>query len=511
MSDSLQPPESRDPDPVPMTEAPERPDSGDRPRVGVDEWVARVEERRERGEGLVAWARIAWDRLPPVGQIALFIIPAAVFPLLTNDPNLFRYGIVTLVYALSALGLNIVVGYAGLLDLGYVAFLGFGAYFYGLLASQHSGRHWQAELAIPVVVLGTALLGLVIGLPSRRLVGDYLAIVTLFFLQAFAVFVNNANRINFPYIGHVDLTGGPNGLDQIDPLNLFGFKIASNTGEFYFALISFSILLGALYLLSDSRTGRALRALREDPLAAEAMSIPVNRLKLLAFALGAGVAGFTGCLWGTVYTGAFPTDFDVPLLITVYAVLLLGGAGSLKGVIFGAVVINVVPELLRDANNARWIFYGVMVLGLLLAMKPLRRALSVLGALVVFGFALHPIADAVWPRMTARHVEGSSSVLGRALSWFLNHWMLLPSHATKMGDFAFVIAIALGVALLELSRRWRTIALVPTLYIAAFAWENRLIDETAGATRLLLLGALLVVLMNARPQGLFGTARVEIV
>ncbi|MDQ2982835.1 MAG: branched-chain amino acid ABC transporter permease [Actinomycetota bacterium] len=510
MSDTP-PSEPRPPDEVPKTDPPERPDSGDRPRVGVDEWVASHEERRERGTGFYPWALDLWERLPAIAKLAVFVVPAGFFPLMSSNPNLFRYGIVTLIYALLALGLNIVVGYAGLLDLGYVAFLGFGAYFYGFLASNHSGRHWQAEVAIPLVVATTALLGLLLGLPSRRLVGDYLAIVTLFFLQAFAVFVNNANRIDFPYVGKTDVTGGPNGLDQIDPLNLFGWKLNSNTEYYYFALITFAIVMGGLYLLSDSRTGRALRALREDPLAAEAMSIPVNRLKLLAFALGAATAGFVGVIWGAVYTGAFPTDFDVPLLITVYAVLLLGGAGSLGGVVFGAIVINVVPELLRDPNNARWIFYGAIVLGLAFGLRPWRRAAAMVVGLIAFGLAVHAIADAAWPRMTARHIGGSSSTTGEALTDFLNNWMLLPSHPRQIANVAFVLAIVIGVLLRELPQHWRTIMLVPTLYIAAFAWENRLIQETAGATRLILLGALLVVLMNARPQGLFGTARVEIV
>ncbi len=165
----------------------------DQPRIGVDEWVASVEGKRERYSGVVGRFRRMWDALPVGGRLLVFAIPAAIFPLVTTEGNLFRYGLITLIYALLALGLNIVVGFAGLLDLGYVAFFGFGAYLYGIMASGHSGHHLQAEIAIPIVVVASALLGLLLGLTSWRLLGDYLAIVTLFFLQAFVIFVNNAN------------------------------------------------------------------------------------------------------------------------------------------------------------------------------------------------------------------------------------------------------------------------------------------------------------------------------
>src|SRR5919204_4240478 len=269
---------------------PAAPGAADEARIGVDEWVAQVEARREAYTGIAGYVRLAWDRLPPAGRLVLFVVPAAVAPLLMGPGNLFRYGLFTLVYVLLAYGLNVVVGFAGLLDLGYIAFFGWGAYTYGIFASPHFNNHWQAEIAVPIAVGASALAGLVVGLPSRRLLGDYLAIVTLFFGQAFVVFVNNANRIDFPHFGHVDLTGGSNGLANIDPLNLFGYKIESTREYFWFLLAAFALVLTALYFANESRTGRAWRALREDPLAAESMTIPVNRLKLLAFAFGAGVA-----------------------------------------------------------------------------------------------------------------------------------------------------------------------------------------------------------------------------
>jgi branched-chain amino acid transport system permease protein len=272
----------------------------DTPRIGVDEWVASVEGKRERYTGVRGAFAREWERLPPPARVLVFAIPAALFPLVTTDGNVFRYGLFTLVYALLALGLNIVVGFAGLLDLGYVAFFGCGAYLYAILASPQFGNHWQAEAAIPVVVVFTAIVGLLVGLPSRRLFGDYLAILTLFFGQAFVIFVNNANRIDFPIFGHTDLTGGSNGIANIDPLNFFGYTIDSTKKQYYFLLISVALVLILLMFVNESRTGRAWRALREDPLAAEVMSIPVNRLKLLAFVCGAATAGFTGAIYGTI-------------------------------------------------------------------------------------------------------------------------------------------------------------------------------------------------------------------
>ena len=488
------------------SDLPERPDARDRPRVGVDEWVAQVEGRRERGRGLAGAAWRFWEWLPPFGRLGLFVVPAALFPIFTGSNTLSRFGVFTLLYVLLGLGLNVVVGFSGLLDLGYVAFYGFGAYTYGFLASGHSGHHWQAEAAIPVVVVLTALLGLLLGLPSRRLLGDYLAIVTLFFGQAFVTFVNNANYINFPFFGHVDLTGGANGLDRIDPLNFFGYRLVTTKQNFYFLLGAFVVVISALYFANESRTGRAWRALREDPLAAEAMSIPVNRLKLLAFSFGAATAGFTGAIYGAIHTGAFPGDYDIGLLITVYAVVILGGTGSLAGVVLGAIIVNCAPEILRTPNQAGWLFYGAIVVALLVKLRPWRRLAGVLAALVGLGFALRGIADAVWPRMTAGTGQGAGLA-----ARMVDHWVLLPRHPEKMADFAYVILIAAILFVTQIRGIWRTVALVPTLYLVAFVWENRLIQETAGATRLILLGALLIGLMNARPQGLMGTARVEIV
>jgi branched-chain amino acid transport system permease protein len=481
---------------------PER-EAVDQPRVGVDDWVAQAEQRREAQTGLTGYVVRGWERVPPFGRLVILLGPFAIFPFFANEGNLFRYGLITIIYALLALGLNVVVGFAGLLDLGYVAFFGFGAYLYGIMASGHSGHHLQAEIAVPIVVVSTALLGLLLGLVSWRLLGDYLAIVTLFFLQAFVIFVNN--DWSYPFVGKVDLTGGANGLDQIDPLNFFGYEITTTKGYYFYTLIALALLMIMLYFVNGSRTGRAWRALREDPLAAETMTIPVNRLKLLAFMFGAATAGFSGTIFGAVQSGAFPGDYDVGLLITIYAIVILGGLGSIGGVVVGALIINGAPELLRSSSNARFLFYGVILLALFVALKPWYKPVIVLLGTIAFGFVVHAIVDATWSRGTAGHIDGGGS-FGRALE----HWVILPTQAGRIAGWAYFALICAALILTLLHGWWRTIALIPTLYLAAFVWENKLVQQVSGATRLLLLGALLVVIMNVRPSGIFGTSRVEI-
>src|SRR5438093_6316131 len=425
---------------------PEPDDPADRSRVGTDEWVARVDERRTAQKGLTGAVARAWERLPAAGRLVVLLGPFAIFPFITNEGNLYRYGLIPIIYALLAMGLNVVVGFAGLLDLAYVAFFGFGAYLYGIMASGHSGHHLQAEIAIPIVVVSSALLGLLLGLTSWRLLGDYLAIVTLFFLQAFVIFVNNANGgpsdFAYPFVGRVDLTGGANGLDQIDPLNFFGYHITTTKGYYFYTLISLALLMTMLYFVNKSRTGRAWRALREDPLAAEVMSMPVNRLKLLAFMFGAATAGFTGTIFGAVQSGAFPGDYDVGLLITIYAIVILGGLGSIGGVVIGALVVNGAPELLRSSSNARVLFYGVILLAALVAIRPWYRLVVVLLGTVAFGAVVHVVVAAAWPRGTAGHVQGGGA-FGRAL----DHWVLIPTHAGRLAGWAYFVLILAALVL----------------------------------------------------------------
>ncbi len=482
------------------------PDERDRPRIGVDEWAAEAEARTERYSGLTAPIRRAFDGLPPPARLLLFVALAAALPLGTTNDFVIRVGVDTLLFALLALGLNIVVGWAGLLDLGYVAFYGFGAYGYAMLSSNQFHVHWPTWASIPVVVAASALLGFLVGLPSRRLVGDYLAIVTLFFGQIFVTVTTNGNRVSLlGFSGSHDITGGPNGIANIDPFNFLGHDLIAVKAYFYVALVTFALVIGGLYFASESRTGRAWRALREDSLAAELMGMPVSWLKLSAFAFGAATAGLTGTIFAALNTGVFASDFDVPLLITVYAMVILGGSGSLAGAAVGAILINVTLEVLRTPDHARWIFYGVIVFSLLAKLRPWRWLAVVLGGTVALGFAVHAIVASVWSRGTEGAIEE-----GGFLGGPLQHWLVLPSNPDQIGNYAFVGLIAAVIALTTLRGRIRTLALVPVLYLAAFVWENRLVIEPS-ITRLLLLGAVLIALMNARPHGLLGAPRVEIV
>jgi ABC-type branched-subunit amino acid transport system permease subunit len=488
-----------------IPDLPAPPDVLDRPRVGVDEWVAHVEERRKRYTGLAGIAHRVVSVVPGPARLGLFALFAATLPLWMGRGDLFSYGIFTLLYALLGLGLNVVVGYAGLLDLGYVAFFGFGAYFYAELSSDQYGIHWSAAASIAVVVVATALLGLVLGLSSRRLLGDYLAIVTLFFGQAFVVFVNVGN----PTIAGKGLTGGPNGIADIDPLGFFGYRLTTRTQQFYFLLLSVVVVLVGLHFLSESRTGRAWRALREDPLAAEAMTIPVKRLKLMAFAFGAAIAGFAGCVFASVLTAVTAGNFDLPLLITIYAVVILGGLGSLTGVVLGAIVINVSFQFLapeNPQNNARILFYLVVLLLLMLSLRRWWRVGAVVGGIVGLGLVTRLLVEAVAPSWA-----GGPVVEGGRLAGAINEWVVIPASGHgRFGNFAYV-ALVVAILILTRVRGWlRTALLVPVVYLAAVVWENSFVEEPAVA-RWILFGALLMGLMTLRPQGLFGTPRVEIV
>jgi ABC-type branched-subunit amino acid transport system permease subunit len=476
----------------------------DRPRVGVDDWVASVEDRRERRGGFAGLARQIDRVVPPAARLAVFAALAATLPLWMDRGDLFVYGIFTLIYILLGLGLNVVVGYAGLLDLGYVALFGFGAYFYALLSSEHYGVHWPSALSIPVVVVSTALLGLVLGIPSRRLLGDYLAIVTLFFGQAFVVFVNAAN----PTVAGHGLTGGPNGIADIDPNDIFGYELTSRTQQYYFILGVVLLVLVALHFLSESRTGRAWRALREDPLAAEAMSIPVNRLKLMAFAFGAAIAGLAGCIFAAVLTAVTSGNFALPILITIYAVVILGGIGSLTGVVIGAIVINFSFQFLAPENpqtSARLLFYAMIVLLLALGVRPWWRLGVVFGGVVALGFLAHTVAGAIDSSWTSGAV-----VEGGRLAGVISDWVIIPSGHDRFANAAYIALVVLVLTLTRVHGWWRTVVMIPTVYLTAVVWETSFVEQPAVA-RWILFGALLVFLMTVRPQGLLGTPRVEIV
>ena len=474
-------------------------------RIGVDSWVAESEARRSRSPGAV-FGR-GWEKTPDALKLLAFAGVASSVPFWTNQGDLSIFGVVTLLYVALGLGLNVVVGLAGLLDLGYVAFFGIGAYTYAELSSPHYGIHWPAEVTIPIAMAVPALVGVVLGFASRRLLGDYLAIVTLFLAQAFVFFTNVSN----PH----DFTGGPNGIPNVDPLTFFSYQLTSNKQIYFFLLIVVTLLATAIYFINQSRTGRAWRAQREDPLAAEVMSIPVNRIKILAFVVGAAIAGLCGAMLAAIEHAAVSSDYNVNVLILIYAIVILGGFGSIAGVFVGAIIINCVFQYLEPQNPhpevKRWLFYGTIVL-LVLLIKPRIRPALVLAATVGFGFAVHAIvaatAGAAWTATTI--IEPTTGLPVSGGTWIAK-WAVIPvdSHG-NVNNIIFIGLIAAIILTAALKGWWRLAALVPTLYLTVLAWEN-LLAQNGAVTAYLLFGALLIGLMASRPQGLLGTARVEIV
>ena len=493
--------ETPDLPPPPPEPSPDEPGS----RIGVDSWVAEADKRRLRGRGplgLLAWG---WESSPDSLKLLAFVGIAASLPywLLTSEGDLFNFGLFTLLFIGLGQGLNVVVGLSGLLDLGYVAFWGIGAYAYAELSSPYYGIHWPAEATIPIAMAGAALPAAILGFASRRLLGDYLAIVTLFFASAFLAFTNTAN----PTVGGRGLTGGANGIPNLDPLTFFGHRLTSTKALYFFTLGTVAVVAGAIYFANQSRIGRAWRASREDPLAAEVMSIPVNRLKILAFVVGAAVAGLLGAIYAAITTATVSTNFNLGVLIIIYAIIILGGFGSIAGVFVGAIVINVSFEFLEPQTDhpafKRWLFYGLIVF-VVTKLKPWYRPALVLAGTVGFGFAVHALVQAT---------AGDAWTSGKTISGagWIAHWAVIPRVNHDNFDNVLYIGLVLAILLVaSLKGWWRMVALAPTLYLTALVWENVLIDSPA-VTALILFGVMLIVLMAVRPQGLLGTARVEIV
>jgi branched-chain amino acid transport system permease protein len=478
------------------------------PAVGRDEWVARHGQHVVRRSGRVGIIEERLRSVPWWAWLTLLVGIICLLPVVVESGYVRRVAFDTVIFMLLALGLNVVVGWGGLLDLGYVAFFGIGAYAYAMLASDQFDIHLPSIVLIPLVAVIGGVAGWLVGLPSRRLTGDYLAIVTLFFFQIFLTFTNNGDDVR----GH-NLTNGPNGILDVDELSFFGRTLSRTTSEgqfaisyLYVALAFFVLVYVALRLLNDSRTGRAWRSLREDPLAAELMGMPVNTLKLLAFASGASVAALTGTFTASLNGSVFPQDFEFPLLITLYTMVILGGAGSQAGVVLGAILISVLLEVLREPGDARSLFYVLVVLGLVGTLRLSRQLAVVLGGTIALGFVARAVAGAVDDGWTAGVGGGG----GRLASW-ASDWVIVPSQlAGWVAPVTYIGLIAMVLALTVVGGWTRVVLLVPTLYLAAFVWENVLLAKPE-PTRYVVLGALLVAVMIARPAGILGEKRVEIV
>jgi branched-chain amino acid transport system permease protein len=302
-------------------------------------------------------------------KIVIFLIAAVALIALPLFAQQFGQGWVrimalALLYVLLALGLNIVVGFAGLLDLGYVAFYALGAYMYALLASPHlaenfegfkamfpNGLHTPIWLVVPLAAALAGVAGALLGAPTLKLRGDYLAIVTLGFGEIIRVFMNNLEQ---PY----NITNGPRGLDRIDPMtlpglnfgkaiDLGGFAIPSVTLYYYLflTLVVFSVVI--CYRLETSRIGRAWMAIREDEIAAKAMGINTRNMKLLAFAMGATFGGVSGSMFAAFQGFVSPESFSLMESVMIVAMIVLGGLGHIPGVILGALMLSALPEVLR--------------------------------------------------------------------------------------------------------------------------------------------------------------------
>ncbi len=302
-------------------------------------------------------------------------------------------------YLMLALGLNIVVGFAGLLDLGYIAFYAVGAYTYALLASPHLTEHFPALaqayphglhvpiwVTLPIGASIAAVFGILLGAPVLKLRGDYLAIVTLGFGEIIRIFINNLNApLNF--------TNGPSGITLIDPVRILNLDLAhpgtvlglrpSSLVLYYYLLVAMALLAILVCVrLQDSRLGRAWMAIREDEIAARAMGINVRNVKLLAFSLGATFGGIAGGLFAAFQGFVSPESFSLMESIVVLSMIVLGGLGHVPGVVLGAVMLAMLPEALRhtavplqlaifgrvliDAEVLRLLLYGMAMVGVML-------------------------------------------------------------------------------------------------------------------------------------------------
>lgn len=265
-------------------------------------------------------------------------------------------------YVMLALGLNVVAGFAGLLDLAYVAFFGIGGYIFAFLSSGQFDIHLPFLLVLPIAAVVSMGFGFALGSTTIRLKGDYLAIVTLAFAQIFKLLLLNLDR-------PVNITGGVNGIYNFDPITIFGFRILSPIAYCYLIWMSAFIVAVACFRMKTSRYGRGWEAIREDELAAEVIGVNTTWMKLKAFAAGAFIAGGTGAIFASFQDSVFPNNFDFPQLVIIYCMVILGGLGNIAGVIMGAIILSILPEFLREYGAYRMMLFGLILI-VLMALRP---------------------------------------------------------------------------------------------------------------------------------------------
>ena len=311
---------------------------------------------------LNSWARLNRSSYFWSGVLALILLPWIAG--IAGGNYWVRVLDFALLYIVLALGLNVVVGFAGLLDLGYIAFYALGAYSFALLASPHltqqfgqvaeffpAGLHFSPWMVVIFAIILTAIFGVILGFPTLQLRGDYLAIVTLGFGEIIRIFMNNLDR-------PLNLTNGPKGIMAIDPLRFSGITFSKPLDlgfiqipglylVFYLFLVLAILVAFVCLRLQYSRIGRAWVAIREDEIAAKAMGINTRNMKLMAFAIGASFAGVAGVLFAAFQGFVSPESFTLWESIVVLAMVVLGGIGHIPGVILGAVLLAIFPEVLR--------------------------------------------------------------------------------------------------------------------------------------------------------------------
>jgi len=323
--------------------------------------------------------------------LALLALP---FALAAVGTAWVRITNLAILFVFLSLGLNIVVGFAGLLDLGYVAFYAVGAYVYALLASPHFGIHWPFWAILPIGAAVAALFGVLIGAPTLKMRGDYLAIVTLGFGEIVRIFLNNLSQ-------PVNITNGPQGIARIDPFRLGGIDFSKSDSflglvfsgpiKYYYLLLA--VLLAVIFInvrLQNSRIGRAWEAIREDEIAARAMGIDTTRVKLLAFSMGATFGGVAGGMFSAIQGFVSPESFVLVESIMVVSMVVLGGMGNIWGVILGAVLLSFVPEILRfTVEPAQKQLFGRMLI------EPEVIRMLIFGFALVLVMTLRP--GGLWP------------------------------------------------------------------------------------------------------------------
>lgn len=295
------------------------------------------------------WRRHSWVLTLLVG------LAAVLLPQVDPDPYLVSVATQAFVYMGLGLGLNMVVGYAGLLDLGYAAFFAVGAYGSGILATVY---HWPILATVPAVILMAILAGLVIGGPTLRLRSDYLAIVTLGFGEMIQIIANN-----------LSITGGATGIYGIPPITVFGFQMLEPVDYYYVLLCIVALYVAISWRIRRSKIGRAWLAIREDEDAALAMGINTVRYKLFAYVGGAVFASLIGVVYGTAMTAIAPPSFGYEQSVLSLVAVLIGGMGSIPGMLVGGFLVEVVPEAMRSFSSFRLLLFGIVMV-LVMIFRP---------------------------------------------------------------------------------------------------------------------------------------------